>query len=177
MFTFLPEEYKKNALKEYRFRLFMLYLGFTSIFFMLGSAFALPTYSLVKTNKEIATEEHATLVKNQTEDPISLEKEVRALNTKIEIIKKTSEHKSLTSVIERVLTQKGDAITLQTLSLRRGKEKGAITIGGVASSRDALVAFSKRLQGEPSFSGINLPVSSLTKNKDIPFNISIDSSF
>ena len=177
MFTFLPEEYKKRAIKEYRFRLFMLCLGLTSVFFILGSAFALPTYSLVKTNKEIATEEHNTLIKNQLEDPLVLEKEVRALNAQIEIIKTTSEHKSLTSVIERILTQKGDSITLQNISLRRGKEKGAVTIGGMASSRDALVAFSKRLQGEPSFSGINLPVSSLTKNKDIPFNISIDSSF
>ncbi len=177
MFTFLPEEYKKQALKEYRFRLFALYLGLMCVFCILGSAFALPTFSLVQATRESATLERETLLKSFTEDPIALEKEVRALNSKIEIIKTTSENKSLTSVIERILAQKNDTIKIQTISLRRNKEKGSITIGGTAGSRDALVAFSKRLQGEPSFAGINLPVGSLTKNKDIPFNISIDSLF
>lgn len=177
MFTFLPEEYKKIALREYRFRLITLYLGLAFAFFVVTIAFSIPLFAITNAQKESALVERSALIKNLKEDPAVLEKEVVLLNQKIKLIAETSDTQTLTSVIERVLVQKGPSIALTSLTLKRGGNAGTISISGIASSRDALVAFSKRLQGEPSFSKINLPVGALARNKDIPFSLAIESTF
>ncbi|MEN9621809.1 MAG: hypothetical protein RLZZ67_243 [Candidatus Parcubacteria bacterium] len=177
MFTFLPEEYKKIALKEYRFRLVVLCLGLSFALFLIATAFSIPTFAIINAQKESALLERTALLNGLKEDPSLLEKEVIILNQKINLIAETSGNLTLISVIEKVPVQKGSSIALTSLSFKRGGKAGTISISGVASSRDALVSFSKRLQGEPSFSKINLPVGALARNKDIPFSLTIESAF
>ncbi len=53
------------------------------------------------------------------------------------------------------------------------KSNSAITLSGVSLTRDALVAFVKKLQSSGSFKSVNLPVSNFTKDKDINFSLSM----
>jgi len=177
MFTFLPEQYKKDAVREYHFRLAAVYLFLLCIFLLLGAALALPTFALIKAEKNALTEERTTLIKNLKENPEVLEKEVGVINEKTDLLTQSLASKSMLSVIDRILSQTTNGIFIQTFSLKRGGDNGSISLGGMASSRDALVAFSKKLQSEPSFSHTELPVGSFAKNRNIPFTISITSSF
>ena len=177
MFTFLPDDYKKDAVKEYRLRLASVCLMLVCIFFVLGATLALPTFTLLRTEKAIAIAERDLILKNLNENPETLGKEISALNAKIKFIVETTDTHSMISILERVLTQSGNGISIQSLSLKRATAASTISIGGIASSRDSLVTFSKRLQGEPSFSRADVPVGSFAKNKDIPFNLSITSTF
>lgn len=176
MFTFLPEDYKKEALGEYRVRLAIVCIGLLLAFFAVGCLLTLPIFSLMQARRDSALMERETLTKNLKENPSSLEDEVRDSNAKTSIIKETASSQPLISVLERVLTQQGDGIKITSISLKRGGT-ASVSVIGVGTSRDSLVAFSKKLQGEPSFTKVSLPIGSLARNKDIPFTIVIDTSF
>ena len=67
---------------------------------------------------------------------------------------------------------------LNSISLSKNqtsKEKGSTTvlISGVASNRDSLVTFSTLLKESKLFADVLVPVSSLTKDKNLPFSMNI----
>lgn len=176
MFYFLPEEYKKAAVAEYRQRLTIVGLGLALAFMAIGCVLALPTYAVLQTRKESAVMERDAFVHNLKEDPEKLRAEIGSINTKIAMVKDTTSTLPVTAILERLLAQRGNGILITNISVKRGGGTGSLSLSGIASSRDALVSFSKRLQGVPSFKDVNLPVNSLARNKDIPFSISIDSA-
>ena len=51
-----------------------------------------------------------------------------------------------------------------------------IDIRGVAKNRDSLVQYVNSLKQEETFRSVNLPVSSLTRDAEIPFNINIETT-
>jgi len=66
-------------------------------------------------------------------------------------------------------------IGLEAINLNKTNEDNVfnVEVRGVAKNRDILLAYSNSLQVESIFEGINIPLSSLTKNTDIPFTISM----
>jgi hypothetical protein len=174
MLTFLYGEYRDMVMRRYKLRLAAIHLGLLTIVFLIGTALSIPVYVLLESKLSATKLEQGTPIV-AGEKPDTIQNEVAAIKEKLSLISKDNSEIPLTSVIEKLLSKKTEDIIFYSISLKRNAEMGTITIGGIASTRDALVAFSKRLQGEPSFSGVNLPVGSLTKSKDVPFNIAIDS--
>jgi hypothetical protein len=56
-------------------------------------------------------------------------------------------------------------------------ENSTLSIGGVATTRDALLSFKKKLEADEKFEEIVLPVSSLAKDTDIDFSLQIKGTF
>ena len=176
MLTFLLDEYKDKAAKAYHLRLWSLYLGLFTLVLSIGFALAIPEFAILRSKRSAALlEKAAASSPKDASKPIA--SEVKAIKDKVAVIKDISSKQPMAAILERALALRGSGIAITSISLTRGGQPGAIAIGGTASTRDSLVAFSKRLQNEPSFSNASLPVSSLAKNKDIPFSISIDSKF
>ena len=48
-----------------------------------------------------------------------------------------------------------------------------IRLTGIATDREALAAFRERLLAHPAIATVNLPISSLAKESDITFNMTI----
>ncbi len=176
MFYFLPQDSKKEAVSEYRQRLAIVGTGLLLAFLVAGCVLALPTYQIMKIRKESAVLERDALVTSLKDDPAMLQAEVRDINGKVSTLKGTSESATIMATLDRLLAQRGNSIAITNVSIKRSGTGSSLTLSGIASTRDALVAFSKRLQGEPSFKNVNLPVNSLARSKDIVFNISIDSA-
>lgn len=172
MLTFLFDEYKENIMGQYKLRLATIYIFLIGILCLVGAALTVPTYILLDARLTSANLEKSAT--NTTESTDSIEKEITSIKRKITTLEIDSNETPIATILERILSKKDDDIRIDTIALRRNVETGAISILGVAPSRDALVAFSKRLQGESSFTNVNLPVGSLTRNKDVPFSISID---
>jgi len=177
MFTFLPDEYKKIALKEYRFRLFSVWLGLVLVVCTLGAVVSIPSYSISHARTKNANTEHNALTHALKKNPITIEKEVTLVHEKLNLITTMADKHTLMSILERILSEKGNGTTITSLNIKRKEAGTVISISGIAESRDLLVAFSKRLQEEPSFLNVQLPVASLAKSKNVPFNMSFDSSF
>lgn len=177
MFTFLFGEYRRKAIRGYRERLFVMYLGIGFATLFAACALFVPAYLLSAAKRDAILVPDASLSEKAKAESKAIEGEVRALKEKLSYAKADADNIALSSVLERIGARREPGISITSVALRRGAEKGAISISGKAATRDALVSFSKSLQGEPSFGSVNLPVSSLAKSKDIPFSISIDSKF
>lgn len=175
MLTFLLDSYKSKVLKAYRMRLATLYLSLLSLVFLTGFALAIPQYAILNSKREVLQNTHAINTKNVEVDEIK--SEVNSIKSKLSIIKENGSQAPIISILEKVLSKRGSGISITALDLSRGGGPASIRIEGTADTRDALVAFSKRLQEEPSFSNAVLPVKDLAKNKDIRFSITVDSKF
>lgn len=87
--------------------------------------------------------------------------------------------RSVHAVFLRVVEDRVAGIAINNLSYTQGGSKGGnmLDVGGVASTREDLIAFTKRLEGEKIFAAVHLPIASLTLDKNIDFSLSIVGAF
>ena len=89
---------------------------------------------------------------------------------------KTNEKKevlfsTIISEIEKITT---DGITINSYALsRKGDELNTIAVTGIAKTRANLSNFQSAIENNVLFKSASLPLSNLTKDKDIPFSITI----
>ncbi len=180
MFTFLPRTYRIEVEREYRKRLWTVVWTLVSILTLSGAALSLPSYFMINAKKTAADIAFASSV-TPAPETIDLEAQVKDIEAKTTLLGGSFSAKPLASVLEQVaavVAQPGIAIT--GLSLKRAgttAAQGSISLSGTARTRDALVNFSKALSSDASFKNVSLPVSALAKSKDIPFTLSISSTF
>ncbi len=175
MFTFLPEEHKDKAVKYYRLKLLVVYIGLSCVLLATGFVLAIPSYAILFAKKQSSLLEKQAATSSGTD--ASVAEEVKILKEEITLAKTASEQIPVTTLLDKVLSRQSSSIRISSITIKRGAETGTISVEGRASSRDALVAFSKSLQGEPAFTKVDLPVGSLAKSKDIPWVITISSKF
>jgi hypothetical protein len=178
MFTFLPQPYKSEVLREHHRRVVIVCLGLVIVAMLSGAILTTPTFVATNSQRKSMADDKARLqAEAGSEKGAEVTAEVRTIKARLAILSAKSARKPIVSVFEKVLAQPRPGISIIGLSLSRGAEKGGIIVQGVAETRADLVAFSKGLQGEPSFSRVDLPVSSLAKGTDISFTIRIESAF
>ncbi len=175
MFTFLFDDYRARIMGKYKSRFAIIYAFMLGVLFIFGSVLTIPTYILLESRLSAAKLEDSVIVKTSSETGAPIDSEITAIKRRISVIEIDSAEVPIGTILERILSKKGNDIRIEGIALRRNSERGSISITGVAPSRDSLVALSKRLQGEPSFINVDLPVGSLTRSKDVPFTINIDS--
>ena len=71
-----------------------------------------------------------------------------------------------------------EEVKLDSINFMRGqsfdnKKSASMRVSGVASNREMLISFSNALKNSGKFSNVEVPVSSLTKDKDLPFTMNI----
>lgn len=175
MFTFLTEEYKNRAVKAYRLRLALVYVGLSCALFATGFVLAIPSYAILYAKRNTALLEERAISAGNADKTIA--DEVKVLKEEIAVATRASQQAPVAAIFDKILSRQASNILISGITLKRGTESGTITLEGKATSRDSLVAFSKALQGEPSFTEVDLPVGSLAKSKDIPWTILITSKF
>jgi hypothetical protein len=177
MFTFLPRSYRAEVEREYRKRVLAIALGLSTLLALSACALAAPSFIILSVKKAAASldsKKSGDLSASAGTDTAARIKDIKA---KTSVLKTVSAAEPLASVLGRITARMIPGVKLSGIALKRSVDQGAIVVSGVAATRDDLVAFSKSLQGEPSFKNISLPVSTLAKATDIGFSISIDSSF
>jgi hypothetical protein len=66
-----------------------------------------------------------------------------------------------------------DSISVEKNKRYQTKTGTVVLVDGTASERDSLVSFLKALEESKSFSAVDVPISSLTKDKNLPFSMTI----
>ena len=174
MFTFLPNGYKEEIMREYRKRVVVVFLSLCIILATLSLALVMPTFlSLYFERAETFVDQAEAERMQDASENTSIIANISRLDARLSAIEKISAERTIISFFERVMVQAGNGISINSLTVMRDEKNGTIRVEGIASTRESLVNFSRSLQGEPSFASVDLPVSSLAKNRDIPFSIGI----
>lgn len=177
MINLIPNEEKKKVFKDF-------YLRFVAVFFiMLGASLVFASAAILPAYFTSSIEESliSARLKTQQNEPISLPDQntlavIKDLKGKLALIEENKKNNFIFSqkVINEIILKKTPSIKITQISYRNDPESGkSIDISGVASSREALLAFRRALEDDPSFSKVELPISNFVRESNIKFSLSI----
>lgn len=177
MFTLLPPQQKKSLYKQYRLRLASVLLIFLFTFFVVCICLLFPSkiflsfekIGLQSTQDTLKTRIEAESKKGLVETLNSIQATVNAINP---------ENTSILKTIKTIIGVKPNDISVSSFIYTKGKNAdSSLTIQGKSATRSSLIEFSKKLKSDPSFTGVELPISNLAKQLDVPFTLTLLGKF
>lgn len=177
----LPDEQKHNLYKGLKIRFFIIFFIIISLSLIASSVMLVPGYlaSTIELEEIISQTKFANSEINQdTQNIVALP---GSINSKVRFIKSNSANKTAFSIIDTAVSKATSGIYISSISSVSVKDGNKIKIdginlSGIAKDRKSLLDFSKALEEEESFSKVDVPVNSLTKDVNLPFSIKISIS-
>jgi len=175
MLNLLNREKRHFLRREYFGRLANVSLGVV--------IFSLSYYSVLLFSNSILINFEKTAAENELKNltKSSVQKELDDYQTKLAHIQAEYNLFSKkiiypTTVLAQIKEKEIPGISLSSINFQKTTEEGVIKleISGVAKDRDTLINYSSNLKTNDIFKDFNIPVSSLAKNKDIPFSFPVN---
>lgn len=172
MLDLLHERDKKTLYREYIFRLIAVTLVFCAATIGIAITLLLPSLVLSRIKEQSASERAAAL---STDANVETSREASAFLNRVAREIKLLSIKSTSSpsvLIANILADKPDGVRVTGLDIQMNGSK-EVAVTGVSPDRERLVEFSRRLKKESFVSAVDLPISSLAKENNIPFTLQI----
>jgi len=99
--------------------------------------------------------------------------EVIELSERSTLLEKSLSRRTATSILEDVAPRIPEGVSVRQFAYSLGEKEITVSILGTATTRAALIAFGDALRQSPLFSRVDVPVSSLAKNEDIDFTLTL----
>lgn len=173
----LPKEEKENLKKGLKLRSVIMILFLLSTSFFVGFITLLPSYFLISGyffdngSEKITKEEDANLTREFSGLPSEI-------SSKLGFFRSGTDNEPLADYFSKIANLLPADVWVDSFSFLKnqkykGKEGLLILLSGKAANRDSLVLFLNTLRESKLFSEVDIPVSVLAKEKNLPFNISI----
>lgn len=176
MINLIPNEEKKKKVKDFYFRLTIIFFEVLAFSIMVASVALVPSYFMSSVKKNLIN----TMLESQKNEPTPLfDQETIALvddiEKKLKLIEDTSENKYSVSlqVINQILLSKMSDIKINEITYDVNVDGKIISIKGTAPNRDRLLAFRRALEDNVSFKKVNLPISNFIKGSNIRFSLTL----
>jgi hypothetical protein len=174
----LPKTEKEALEKGLKTRLAVMIMFLLAASFLIGSIMFLPSYFLASGYFSKAVSENYLL---GSKDDDSVKKIINLpteINSKLNFFQSNIKDVSVADYFSKIVDNLPSGVKLNSMSFSKNqnyKEKNGtvILVSGIAASRDSLVSFSALLEKTNLFSTVDVPVSSLTKDKNLPFSMNI----
>lgn len=178
MMNLLPEN-EKNKLSQERMRRLLMVVGLSlASLFALGAALILPTYLSLLSQKRALNYQLTVTESNPGLKEIGdIEQSINDFNSKLTLFEQGEEKiQPVASVLEEALATRQGSITFKNIGYKRDLRTSSeeLSIQGNATHRDALLDFVKNLEKLDSFKKVDLPVTSLLKETDIDFQLTLE---
>ena len=174
MFNLIPEEKKKKLEKEYTLRLSATATIFLGSICLVALILLIPSYVISNSRlKEAQKKNDALISALSLSNTKSATDVLKTISADSDALKGTLQYPALASLIETIATSKPEGIVINSIDFSSGSSPDTVTLGGVASTRDSLVAFSGLFQSNPLFQNASLPISDFAKDRDIDFSLTL----
>ncbi len=175
MFNVLPEQFKKTITTEYYVRLGALVCCVVCVLEVCTIVFLLPSWMVGTIQKKELTQ-HIAIMQDLpvARSSNTVADTITSLNQLLEVVTTTFVYEKPTSLLDEILKNKNSNIhIIDYSSTYVDSTHASLSITGKSVNRNALVTFVKTLQQDKKFSNIELPVSDLARDSDIPFTLQI----
>lgn len=173
MVNLLSSKEKSALLIRYRLRLVTITALMLSFAFAGGVALLMPAYFLAENEAEGAKSNLKS-----AESDIALSKfsrsgtEVSRTEERVSLLKDYQRVPAVERVLSRLTTHLTNDIGLTAIEVTRSDAtSGTVIIRGIAKTRTALVDFGTRLQRDPAFQGVQVPLSDLVSDTNLTFSL------
>jgi hypothetical protein len=173
MINLIPATAKKSLIKEYWMRAATVWLFLWSVAVLLGIFILVPSYVLIHSQVS-AYKDSAASASEKIASYEALAKELERSGKLAAMMKDTFSKPSTSRYLALFRSLERDGITLSEISIIRG-DKGVepVALTGIADDRQALAAFRDTMVAQEVISSVDLPLSNLAKDKDIPFDVTV----
>ncbi|MBI2674053.1 MAG: hypothetical protein HYX23_02105 [Candidatus Zambryskibacteria bacterium] len=172
MFQLLTEEERRKVGHEYVVRRTIVLLCAFVLALAVGIIGLFPSYTLSSIRRLEALERtKAVGSARQRNDDLGLQVWLEEINLKLKLLSPALDTDRPSNFIDKILDQKSAGILITDFSLAKSIDKVDISINGVAANRQSLITFKDRLNSSGNFSNVVSPISNLTKDKNIDFQI------
>lgn len=175
MFNLTPTSLKERISKDYKERLFVVWLFSISVFSIILLIFLLPTFVYVYF-EEKNTRTNADLIKNSVQfkkaDDVVIA--IKETNEQLKALVAAQDPQSPTDIIQKSIQSKNSFIHINEIEYKSvTATTSTLVLTGVADKRESLQDFVTKLKSVEGFSDVVLPVSNFAKDKNIDFSITI----
>ena len=174
MFKLLTEEERQKVASEYAMRRVILMLFAFSLVLIVGLIWLSPSY--VRSNaRQNEVLERTRIINNSPKggDEAEIDAWLSKINKELELLSPALDVDRPSDFIDQILEQKIVGVRIIGFSWTKSKNKVALSVSGVATTRQALIAFEERINASGHFVDVVLPVSNLATDKDIDFQIKL----
>lgn len=176
MVNLLPIEQKRQAGREYYFRLFatalLLFVPLlATVLVFLGAGF------LSLGTAQESTNAYSEALLGEDEEGAGRAGKVREINNAVQILSGGASPFSVSGII-RMVIEKSNGVRITSFQYNRSeKGQGSLTIRGTADRRNDLAAFADRLKAENVFQEVRTPLASFVEERNISFSIEAELLF
>ena len=168
----MPEQYGKAVKQEYRFRLVVVWFWALSFVGIISFILVFPVYTTVKVHYDEAVQKEAAEHSVQNSQSADVANIISKANTYMSALSLLSPLQA-DEIIGLVVSSKPSGVTITSISITKSNNGANISLSGVASTRNTLLAFDKNLEGVGQFSNVSLPVSFLAEDTLINYSIQL----
>ena len=176
MINLIPNEEKKRKVKDFYFRLLIVFFMVLGVSLLISSVAILPAYLFSSVKKKVVE----TKLEELQKEPVPALDEVTLalsddLNNKLGMIENEQKNKYLLSqdVINVLVLKKMSDIKINEIIYEQSEAGKIIKINGSAPSRERLLLFRQMLEDDIAFSSVDLPISNFIKGSNISFYLSL----
>lgn len=174
MINLLPPEGKKQVSKNYWFRVLSVYFTLFGSAFFVTSALLLPTYFYVSYQIDALSN---AMSNEEAESFKRIEASIAEANDISELLLNTPNAVNDTEIINEILNFSGGLVSIDSIKIQKNNRKvNEVIVSGAANNRSSLVAFRDSVEQHKFFKEVNLPLSNLAKDQDIPFSLTLEPS-
>lgn len=174
MFNVLPDSLKKLIRQEYYFRLAIIVaLAFIALQ-VIGLFLLLPSWVLSTYKEQEALSDVAAVHESPMENHLQSVSDTITQTNRTLAVMNTLLYPEAAPLFQDILSRQPAGVHLTGFSYTLADDGTAsIVASGNALTRNILVSFEKSLEKSSLFASVNLPVSNLAKDTDIPFSITL----
>lgn len=174
MFKLLTEEEKRKVMHEYSRRKAVVIISSLVLVLLIGIVGLLPSYVLSNARQNEVTERTKILDSlNLKGDESELQAWLIRVNSELQTLSPGLDKDRLSDFIKEIIDEKIRGIRLTNFSWAKDKDKITFSINGIASNRQTLILFSDAVNSSGHFAKISLPISNLTQETDIDFQLKL----
>lgn len=174
MFKLLTEEEKHKVEGEYSLRRAIVMIAGLIFVCAVGIIGLMPSYLLSNIRKDEAEDRMRILAQSGLiEDTSEAEVWLSKVNQKLKALDPALDLDPPSALIAEILEKKINGISITNITLSKVKSKVTISVNGVAEDRQTLITFRDSISVSESFSSVVLPISNLTQDRDISFEIKL----
>jgi hypothetical protein len=173
MINLIPPTAKKRIVLEYWLRVLTVWLALCVVAALFGLLIMLPTYVLVRGQVD-AYKGSAAEASAKIADYEGVAKSLVSASQNAKTVLDTIKTEQISTHLELFDRLESEDLVLTDVLVTRGVDGfEPISLKGTAINRQAIANFRDRLLSEPTVESVDFPISSLAKDRDIPFTMTV----
>lgn len=174
MYTLLPEQFKKRVLAVYHIRLASAWCAFGIVTVVIGIVALMPAFITAQlriTDVSASSQDKVTDIPGQLQN---VERKVSNASKLITTLEAEMPVYIPSEVIHKVIVGKGEGVAFTNFEIIKSADKTiSISMQGKVATREILVGLKKKMSAIEGVTKVELPISDLTKSRDIGFTVKL----